>query len=203
MEQIKLKEIEVYKKEVAGAASFSKTLAIKNQDDYERAFSEGKKIKDRLDEIVARKEEITKPMNSALKSIRELFKPIEMAGGEAIRVIKNKMLVYTTEQTRKAEETKLKLAGRVERGTMKVDTAVRKIGEVETPEKTTVTADGRATTVTCKAWRVVDKSKIPLEFMEPDMVAIKASFRSGKPVAGVEEYADQGIKFGKIKISNY
>ena len=193
---IEKKEIKIYEKEIKIAVRYGESLVIKDSATYELALVEGKRIKDRLNEITARKEEITKPINIALKSVRDLFRPIETAGEEAVKTIKDKMLEYTKERAEKAEEIKLKLAARVERGTMRIDTAVRKIGEVETPEKTVMTAEGKATTVSRRAWRVTDKSKIPLEFMEPDMVKIKASFRSGKPVPGVEEYEEQDLKFG-------
>ena len=196
MKTIDTKEISNYKRELTTAVNYGQGLVIKNQDDYELALVEGKRIKIRLDAIIGRREEITKPMNIALKSVRDLFRSIETAGEEAVKTIKDKMLAYTKEQTEKAEEVKLKLAARVEKGTMRIETAVRKIGEVETPEKTVVTDEGKATTVSRRAWRVTDKAKIPLEFMEPDMVKIKASFRSGKPIPGIEEYLEHDLKFG-------
>src|SRR3990167_9700763 len=102
MKTIDTKEISNYKRELTTAVNYSQGLVIKNQDDYELALAEGKRIKIRLDAIIGRREEITKPMNIALKSIRDLFRPIETAGENAIDIIKSKMLEYTKVQTAKA-----------------------------------------------------------------------------------------------------
>lgn len=186
-------EVESYKKVVASAEKFSTSLEVKSDGDYHKALTEGKRIKEQLEIIIARKEEITKPLNAAVKSVRDLFKPLETAGENALKAIKSKMLDYTNEKDRKAEEDKKKIAERVERGTMKPETAVRKMGEVKASDTTVTTDAGSATTRTVKKWRVIDKTKIPLDFMEPDMVKIKASFRSGTPVSGVEEYEEKEL----------
>ena len=106
------------------------------------------------------------------------------------------MLDYTNEQSRIAEEAKQKLAARVDRGTMKIETAMRKMDEVIEPDKTVVTESGSATTVVRKAWRVVDKTKIPLEYLEPNMILIKQAIRAGRFVPGIEEYDVSGVNFG-------
>jgi len=191
--EIPTKEIQAYTAEVLKAENYAGTLKIVSAEDYTSALGEGKAIKEKLDLYIARKEEITKPLNAALKSVRDLFKPIETAGDNALRTIKQKMLAYTAEQTRKAEEAKIKLAERVERGTMKVETAVRKIEEIKAPEKTVATDEAKAVTKTVIKYRVTDKTKIPLEFMEPDMVAIKASFKKGVSVPGCEAYEEKEL----------
>ncbi len=195
-ELIPTKEVKQYETEIAEAATFSTSLIVASPEDYQAALEEGKKIKVTLDKIVSRKEEITKPLNASLKSIRELFKPFETAGESALTTIKTKMLSYTREEARKAEEAKVKLAERVERGTMKAETAVRKMEEMPEQKKTVSTETAKATTKTVTKYRVVDKSKIPLQFMEPDMVAIKAEFRKGVKVDGVESYEEQELSIG-------
>lgn len=193
---IETQEVEVYRAHVSLAESYAQTLTVASAEDYASALEEGKKVKTTLDQITTRKEEITKPLNAAIKSARDLFKPIETAGETALATIKSKMLAYTREEARKAEEAKQKLAERVERGTMKPETAVRKIEDIKAPEKTVVSETAKATTKTVQKWRVVDKSKIPLDFMEPDMVKIKAEFRAMRPVAGVEQYEEQELSIG-------
>jgi hypothetical protein len=190
------KEIQKYELEVNSYEDFSKSLIIRNEDDYKTALSQGKEIKNRLEIITSRKEEITKPLNQALKSARELFKPIEEIGAHSLLVIKTKMLDFQKEQTKKAELAKQKLAERVERGTMTAETAVRKIGEIQEPNKTVKTEDGKATVKMVTKYRVTDKSKIPLIFLEPDMAAIKKSFRDGQIVAGVEVYQEEELSLG-------
>jgi hypothetical protein len=195
-ELIPTKEVKQYETQIAEAASYSTSLIVNSPEDYQAALEEGKRIKVTIDSIVSRKEEITKPLNASLKSIRDLFKPFETAGENALTTIKTKMLTYTREEARKADEAKQKLVERVERGTMKSETAVRKMGEMTEPEKTVKTETAKATTRTVIKYRVTDKSKIPLQFLEPDMVAIKAEFKKGSPVAGVEAYEEQELSIG-------
>lgn len=189
-------EITKYKEALASAEKFSLGLTITNDDEYKAALAEGTAIKTQLTAIVARKEIITKPLNASLKSVRELFKPLEAAGESALATIKGKMLNYTREKERKEEETKQKLAQRVERGTMKPETLVKKLENMPTAAPTVQTEEGKATTKTVQKWRVIDKSKIPVEFMEPNMVAIKAAFKAGNPVPGVEQYEEKELSLG-------
>jgi len=194
--EVNTKEISQYKKELSRIEKYSEGLQITSQKDYEEALGEGKNIKDKLKVITDRKTEITKPLNIALKSVRELFSPLETIGENALKTIKDKMLSFTIEETKRAEEAKLKIAKKLEDGKLTIEKAVEKIEAVEVQEKTTKTENGKATTVSRTAWKVVDKSKIPLEFLEPDMVKIKQSFRVGVPVAGVEEFDEVGVRFG-------
>lgn len=186
---MKTNEIAVYKKDLSVGR-----ITVTTQKQYETVMVRGKEIKDKLKELAERKAEMTKPMNEALKSVHDLFRPLETQGKEALDAIKNALLTYTQEEARKAEEARQKLADRVTRGTMKVETALTKMADIVSPEKTVVADGARSTTVKTKAYRVTDKTKIPLEFLEPNMVEIKASFKSGKPVAGIEEYVEENVR---------
>lgn len=190
------RDVEVYRKDIAVAEAYSTSLKIESDEDYTSALNEGKNIQVILKSALQRKEEITKPLNTALKSARDLFRPIEEAGEKALAIIKRKMLDYTAQKNAEAEEAKIKLANRVERGTMTSETAVRKISEIQAPETTVKTDTAKATTRTVVKYRVVDKTKIPLEFMEPDMTAIKNAFKQGNVVAGVERYEEQELALG-------
>ncbi len=193
---IDTKEIEKYRGEVEVAAKYATGLEVKNEDDYKSAMAEGLLIKGTLDTIVGRKEEITKPMEASLKSVRALFKPFEAAGEAALRTIKDKMLAWKRAEDAKAADIKAKLAAREERGTMKPETVAKKMAEVKVPEKTVHdVSGGSATTRVNMKYRVVDKSIIPLNFLEPDMTAIKRSFQAGAPVAGIEAYPEEDLSF--------
>lgn len=198
------KELEQYKKEVTSAEKFSLGLEVKTKEDYEAALAEGKLVKAQLDAITARKEVISKPAYATYKGIIALFKPLEEAGEAALKTIKGKMLAYTKEQDRKADEAKQKLAERVERGTMKPETAVRKIEEMPTQQQTVKTEAGKATTKKVTKYRLVDVYALPKEFLKPelklsdvaDKKKVEASFKLGKPVPGVEEYTEDELSLG-------
>ena len=191
------KELSADKAQLTKASNYATSLQVTDLDTYNAAMEEGKRIKEVLKKVETRREEITKPLNDALKSARALFKPIEDGLDEALKTIKGKMVTWHTEASRKEAEEKAKIAADLESGKIKKEeTAIRKIGEVEHVEKTTATEKASSTMRTVKKWRVIDKTQIPYEFLEPDMVKIKASFRAGTPVAGVEEYEEQELAIG-------
>lgn len=187
------KVIATVKTQASKAISFANSLAVKSDEDYTAAMEEGKRIKTILEGAESRESEITKPLNEALKSTRSLFKPIKDNLSEALFVIRTKMTIFHKEKLEKADIEKKKLADKVDSGYMKPETAMKKAESINEPQKTVASESASATMRTVKKWRVIDKSKIPLNFMEPNMVAIKASFRAGTPVDGVEEYEEQEL----------
>lgn len=193
---IDTKEIEVYKAQVAEAYKFSESLDIKNEGDYQSAMSMGLQIKGQLDLITSRKEQITKPLNSALKSTRELFKPLEEVAENALMVIKKRMLRFTTEKERKIEEGKAKIDARVEKGTLKEGTGeVKKFILDNSMSKTVTGMEGSATTKKVKKYYVTNIAEIPLDFLVVDMVKVRASYKSGFPVPGIEERLESDLAF--------
>ncbi len=189
------KELDIYKAQLATAEKFSTTLEVKTEVDYQEALAEGKHIKEQLEIIVGRKEAITKPLSAALKSARELFAPLEAVGESALAVVKTKMLSYKNEQERKAEAKIDKIIDQANAGKISEHVANAKI-MIATPDKTVVTENGKATVNKLKKYYVVDKTKIPLLYLEPDMVRIKASFKAGIPVDGIEERLENNISIG-------
>lgn len=187
------KELTDTKTKATKALSYASSLEVSNKENYDAALEEGKRIKLVLTSVTSRKEEITKPMNDALKSTRALFKPIEEGLESALEQIRAKMTRWYSDEQRRAREEEQKLADKVDRGTMKPETAVKKAAEIESPESHTKTDTASATMRKVTKYRVVDKSKIPLEYMEPNMAAIQRQFRQGQPVAGVEAYEEEQL----------
>lgn len=187
------KDLTPEKAKATKAMTYATGLVVTSKADYDLALEEGKRIKTILESVTSRREEITKPMNEALKSTRALFKPIETQLESSLLTIRRKMTDWFSEEKRREEAEQAKLANRVEKGTMKPETAVKKAAEIQAPESHTKTETAAATMRTVIKYRVVDITKIPHQFLEPNMVAIKAEFRAGRPVAGVESYEEQEV----------
>ncbi len=185
-ELIPKKELEAYKSQLVQAEKYSTTLEVKTDDDYHSALGEAKHIKEQLEIVTSRKEAITKPLNVALKSVRALFTPLESMGENALAIVRGKMLTYANAKEVKAQAKIEKIDQRLENGKIsEAEANVKKF--MAAPQTTISTGAGSATTRKVKKYYVVEKSKIPLDFLEPDMVRIKASFKAGMPVAGIEE----------------
>ena len=199
-------KIEVVKEQVGKALTTVRSLVITTKEEFEQAVEVGGKLKKVLKMVTDRKEEITKPMNEALKSARALFKPLEESLDTAESELKAKMLVWKNEERRleqeaiaKAEEARKK---ELEASKSQKQEAHQEYLEanyeanVAKVEKTVKTESGaKATEKFITEYVVVDKTKIPMQFLEPDMVKIKASFKAGTPVEGVEERQKAIISF--------
>jgi ABC-type transporter Mla subunit MlaD len=162
-------ELVPIKAKTTQALEVANQIVIDNADRMTEAVEIGNNINKIGKQIKNRKEEITKPLNEALKSARYLFKSVEEDLAQAEKVIKGKMIDWN-EMQRANEEVPVQTVKNQETG-------------------------ARATEKTIKEYVVVDKSLIPIDFMEPNMVAIKKSFSDGNPVAGIEERLKKIMSF--------
>ena len=141
---IDTKQLVVPKQQATKALSAANALSITSNDELIVGVELLGRIKTAQKAITDKKQAITKPINEALKEIRSLFAPIEKSIDEAEGIVKNKMLVYneTTEQA--AREQEAKIAARVEKGTLKPETAANKIAAIERVQPTTTGNNGAA-----------------------------------------------------------
>jgi len=197
--EIETKELAVLKGQVSKLETRANEVTIKTQEDYEGAADIIAKLKDTGSIIKKKKESITKPLNEALKNARELFKPIENQFVEAEKTIKGKLLTYKREADERARIEEEKIASRVTKGTMRMDTAAEKIDNVERVKTTTRGKVGKVQVKKIPKLRIVDKKLIPLEYLEPDMGAIRRDAINNKiTIPGVEVYYEETIAAGSI-----
>jgi hypothetical protein len=144
--------------------------------------------------IKERKEAITKPLMEALDSARDLFRPIEKSHKDAETIIKTKMLAYQSDQEKKREIEKVKLAERVEAGTLKPETAIKRMENMQEVSTNVKGKFGEVSTRTIKKLRIVDETKIPREYLIPNMPKInEAALKQGAQIPGVEVYEEKVI----------
>lgn len=187
------KEIATVKQQATKALGLAQEMVIASADDRVRATDVLSKMKTVAKMIKEREEAITKPLNEALSSARDLFRPMKQNLAEAESVVKTKMLAYDAAEEKRIAEEQQKIAEKVEAGKMKPETAMKKIeniGEVKTSVQGKV---GQTQTRTVKKYRVVDESKIPREYLVPDMGKITEAFKAGKVVPGAEAYEEKII----------
>lgn len=191
---IESKEVALVKRQATEALSAANDIAIESQEDLEKATDVLSKIKQVGKMIKERKELITRPLMDSLNSVRDLFKPIEQSHAEAESIIKRKMLAFQDEQDRKRREEEARIAARVEKGTMKIETAVRKVEALPTVSTAAQGKVGAISTRIIKKVRIVDESKLPREYLMPDMARINdAALKQSKEIPGVEVYEEKVI----------
>jgi len=138
-----------------------------------------------LDKLKDEKEELTKPINDSLKAIRLRYKPLEEPLEEAKEYLRGEQKRYQTEQVKIQMAEEARIAEKLSSGKIKkLETAVRKIGEIDKPEDLVIAESGTVNFRKEDVLRIVDKSKIPLEYLIPDEKAILAAFKAGKKVDG-------------------
>lgn len=203
------KQIEVVKEQVNKALEVVTNLSVKTKDEFSHAVEVGTRIKQVTKHITERKEEITKPLNEALKSARALFKPLEDTLEQAESMLKQKMLVYKEEEREKEAEAIKKAQEEAERQQALLNAKeitpmeasqntvkAQIIADQSKAEKTVKTESGaKATEKFVTEYVVVNKNIIPMVFLEPNMVTIKQAFKDGQPVPGVEERKKAIISF--------
>lgn len=152
------------------------------------------KLNETKKQIKDRKEEITKPLNAALKSARDLFAPIEESFEKAERILAGKLIAYKQKVEADARLAEERIAARVEKGTLKLSTAERKIEEIEKVEKTTLTPYGQVQFRKIPQMRILDENLIPDEFWVVDMVALRrAVVNESRSVPGAEKYYEERV----------
>lgn len=170
-------------------------LVIVDEPTKEKATNILHGIKSIAKDIDTKKKEITQPMLKALSATRALFAPLVQQYEEAERIVKGKMIDYYQEQEKIRLEAEEKLAARVEKGTLKVETAAKKLEEAPEVKTHVATDQGAAATIRkVKKFRVVDKSKLPMRFLLPDETAIRRWMNEGKgDLPGVEFYEEDSV----------
>lgn len=191
-------EVAVVKTQATKALMAAQALEIKTPEDMTVATDHLAKMKQVAKMIKERKEAITKPLMEALTSARDLFKPIEQNLAAAEAIMKNKMLAYQRIVDEKAEKDRLALAKRVEKGTMKPETAVAKMEGIQDAPTSVQGKSGAMSFRTVKKYRVVDASALPREFLTPDMGKITEALKAGRSVPGAEMYEEKVVASSSI-----
>lgn len=175
----------VIKKEVVGVEDI-KGLKVNSQPTLEKAKEIRSFAKDVAKKIDAEEKKITKPLKEASDNAKALFKPYRERIESLVSYLDSQMLAYSNKLKKESEEKAKELEDKIVKGTISFEKAAEKIVKVE--EKQDNINIRKIPKV-----RILDKSKVPLEFMEPDLVEIKRAFLAGTIVEGAELYYEETI----------
>jgi len=194
MEKNQLKEIKEYQTQVSFAEKQATSLIIES----EAGMTAGTDLLDELKivdkAIKERKEAITRPLMTGLASARDLFRPLEVGFKNAKSITKQKMLDYSIAEEERIAKEKARVEARVEKGTMRVDTAVGKMEGIGENKKSFEGTDSKTIIKKVTKIRITDESLIPREYLVVDMqVLTKAVVRERIEVPGVETYLEKSI----------
>lgn len=163
----------------------AENIVISSDEELIKAGSKLKEVKDFQRRITSVKQDITRPLNEGLRNARDLFRPVETKIVEAEASIKAAMLMYEKEKAQKAQIEKDKISKRVDKGTMKFETAAKKMETIPQTPTTLKTRKGEVQFREVKAVEIFDVAKLSREYLIPDTVKIRKDALSGIKIEGV------------------
>lgn len=193
MQKKEPKELAPIKAKATKALSYANDLQIKDDAAEAAAAKELSQINKVGDNIAERKDKILRPLLDATKATREMFKPLEDNVAKAVATIKEKLIAYHKAKEAKEAKATAGIVARVEKGTLKENTAVKKLGEIEKTEKKVETKEGSVTYKTVTKVRIVDIAKIPKSYYDLNEVRVRKDALAGIKIPGVELYEDKEI----------
>lgn len=131
------KEITVLKGQVSKLENKANEITITTPEENASATELKAQLKDIGKTIKERKEAITKPLNVALKSARDLFAPLEAQFDAADEILGKKLLAYKqkVEAEARAEEARIAKKLEDERKKLEAEVAAGKISETKADQK--------------------------------------------------------------------
>lgn len=187
------KTLTVVKKEASTMQAQVDTLKITNAEQMSTAAHMLSTINKQADKVQAEKEKVTKPLLAALNAERGRWKPFEIVYEGLRNTLRAKMTKYQTESTRVAEVEANKIANRVGegKGKLKVETAVKKMGEIQKPEEVVTTEAGLVKFKTVNKFEVTDFAALPDTFKVANDVEIRKAMLAGVKIKGVRYFTEQ------------
>lgn len=169
------------KKNVLTVQQVANSLTVESPEQAEQASVVLHDIKEATRVLTEKKTDITRPMMEGLAKVKALFAPLELALKDADKMVRSKVLAYQIEEENRKEEAKAKIAARAAKGSIKAETAVKKLGEVGEVAKT----EGIKFT-TRRKLVIVDEALIPREYLVPDREKITKALFADIAIAGCE-----------------
>lgn len=192
--KVETKEIIELKDQISELEKQANAVTITTPEENVLATDLKAKLKQIGQTIKTRKEAITKPLNTALKSARELFAPLEEQFETAENIVGRKLLDYKQKVEAEARIAADKIANRVEKGTMKLETAERKIEQLPTVQKTVQTMHGQVQFRKIAKLRVLNQELIPKKYWVIDMVMLRQDVVVSKMIVpGAERYEEEVV----------
>ena len=141
--------------------------------------------------IQEKKNSILRPLNEAIKNIRQLFFPIEKKLEDAELSVKKEIEKYHLEKEAKAEKEKQKIAEKVESGKISFEKAIEKVEKIEEAPKNIQSENGIIGFRTIKKVVIENPELLPREYLVPDEVKIRRDVLAGKEIPGVKIYEEK------------
>lgn len=187
------KELSVFKGQATKLNNMTAGFVIKTEQQHEKANELLLSIKKNERELNAKKKKITDPLNTALKEVRDLFKPVEHKLGASKVIVTDAILTYRRKVAEEAAAKQAELEAKVDAGEIDIDEAIDQAEQLTETQKTTHTKKGSVTVRTIKDIEITDVTKIPEDYFVLDMVRLKRD-ALGVAAQGIAPIEIPGVK---------
>jgi len=179
-------QLQTISKKLSPIAQQAITLKIKSDPDMKVAVELLSKLNQFNDKITEEREKVTKPLNEALKAERARWKPTELQNEEAISSIRSEMTRYQTALINQKKLGEQKIVDRVNKGTLTITTAVKKIEAIIPVEKEHATDVGLVQFRETQILKVTNIDLIPREFFDLNESNLLKNLKMGRTIPGAE-----------------
>ena len=194
MSNIDNKSVEIYKaKTNEYMQKTAGLLPITSLEENAKVIEYKAELKKLGKEVKEEKEKATKPLNEVLKTVREWWSPLEKLIDERESNLEKLLLDYKHKIEDEARKKEAQIAARVEKGTMRLDTAERKLDELPKIQTTTHTAAGQVQFRKIPQMRIINEDLIPDEYWVIDLVKLRKDVIAGMVVPGAEKYYEERV----------
>lgn len=188
---MKTTELAPIKKVIAVTTKSVDSLVIKDEATLAIASEIRNKLKSCVNSLKEKKEEVTKPLNEALKNFRNMFRPLEDQCNTALESIDSKLIKYQTKQIALEKAKEAKIVAKLEEGKIDINKAVSKLESIDRADKKV----GNTTFIEYQGFEVMDvvilAEKTGAEYILPNEVKIRQAQKAGIELPGVRYYTEQ------------
>ena len=154
-------------------------LVITSDEDMAKAGTMLTNVNITADKVKEEKEKVTVPLNEALKAEKSRWEPIETVCKSIILTLRTKMKDYNDAVAAKAKLDAERITARVEKGTMKPETAVAKLQAQPEANKVIDTGAGSIQWMNVQRLVIDDINLIPHEYFDLNEPRLKAALKLG------------------------
>lgn len=189
-------EVAVIQSQLSPLIQKSKELSIDGKLELDFAVELLSELNRWSDNVKSDKERMTIPLNEALKEIRSKYKPVEEMLEQSIGSVRLKMSQYQAKviQARKDAEDKLLARVGEGKGSIKLETAIKKLDETEAVNKTVGSDSGSVTFIEVEKFEVLDVTLLPPQYILANEPEIRQAMKRGERLPGVRYYKEQSVR---------
>lgn len=184
------KELEVVQEKIKGMQTMLEATPVTNDEELSVVADRVKQVKTLGAFIKQEKEKYTKPAKEIIANANERFDPFIKECQNAEIVLKQRAEKYMLEKEAKRKEDEEKIAARVERGTMKPETAIKKMEAMPEAQNTVRSDSGAGLRIIKRKTAVIKNPElVPDEYWIIDEVRLRKEAlekaKNGESIPGV------------------